>query len=100
MKTLRAVQTVAGFLAVVVLSILTWAITMLGYCQIPRGIYDDTLQFKLLDKHFTATGKSIKQIDLRPEDLDGNALATDLQIVQQLRSPHEEFKGIYSGNEK
>ena len=162
MKNRRAVQTVVGLSTVVVLSILTWTITTLGHCQIPCGIYDDALRFKLLDEHFTTIDKSIKQIELLSKDPGGNAnqlvrwvqnkedhaqevveiitayflqqrikpveksdetgrdayvkqlvlchkmlvaamkakQTTDLQYVQQSRSLLEEFKRIYSGNEK
>ena len=73
MKTRRAVQTVAGLSTVVVLSILMWTIATLGHCQIPCGIYDDALRFKLFDEHFTTIEKSIKQIEPLSKDPGGNA---------------------------
>jgi nickel superoxide dismutase len=54
----RQIYLLAGVLALVVLTALrTWA-----HCEIPCGIYDDTLRAKLILEHSQTIEKSMKQI--------------------------------------
>jgi len=58
----------ALFLSVIVLGSLAYS-----HCQIPCGIYDDEMRFKMIAEHITTVEKSMKLIEELKEQDDINA---------------------------
>ncbi len=45
----------------------------LAHCQIPCGIYDDEMRFRMLEEHITTIEKSMNEINSLSEDPSANA---------------------------
>mgnify|MGYP006293274733 CR=1 FL=1 len=69
--------------SLVVLCILGWAGSALAHCEIPCGIYDDSMRVSMLKEHLVTIEKSMNKI----EDLSGKTGAKDMnQLVRWINN--------------
>jgi nickel superoxide dismutase len=73
MNARKTVLPITVLASAAILSLFAWTMTAPGHCQIPCGIYDDALRFRLLEEHFSTIEKSMEQIALLSKDPGGNA---------------------------
>jgi len=73
MRTRNAARFAVAVAVAAVSGVLFVALTTRGHCQIPCGIYDDPLRFKMLEEHFRTIEKSMNEITALSKEPGKNA---------------------------